>query len=114
MDIKKYATLKERFLRYVKFNTRSDEASETIPSTPSQMEFAKMLKKELEELGLSNVFINKACFVNATLPSNIDKKVATVGFIAHMDTVDFNNELCSQIYCIKSSYINIGYPIIKK
>ena len=113
MDIKKYATLKERFLRYVKFNTRSDEASETIPSTPSQMEFAKMLKKELEELGLSNIFINKACFVNATLPSNIDKKVATVGFIAHMDTADFNNELCSQIYCIKSSYINIGYPIIK-
>ena len=57
MDSKKCSTLKERFLRYVKFNTRSDEASETIPSTPSQMEFAKMLKKELEELGLSNVFI---------------------------------------------------------
>ena len=92
MDSKKYSTLKERFLRYVKFNTRSDEASETIPSTPSQMEFAKMLKKELEELGLSNVFINKACFVNATLPSIIDKKVPTVGFIAHMDTADFNAE----------------------
>ena len=75
MDSKKYSTLKERFLRYVKFNTRSDDASETIPSTPSQMEFAKMLKKELEELGLSNIFINKACFVNATLPSNMDKKV---------------------------------------
>ena len=92
MDKKKYATLKERFLRYVKFNTRSDEASETIPSTLSQMEFAKMLKKELEELWLSNVFINKACFINATLPSNIDKKVPTVGFIAHMDTADFNAE----------------------
>ena len=90
--MEKYSTLKERFLRYVKFNTRSDEKSETIPSTPSQMEFAKMLKKELEDLGLSNVFINKACFVNATLPSNIDKKVATVGFIAHMDTADFNAE----------------------
>ena len=92
MYAKKYDTLEERFLRYVKFNTRSDDASETIPSTPSQMEFAKMLKKELEELGLSNIFINKACFVNATLPSNIDKKVATVGFIAHMDTADFNAE----------------------
>ncbi|WP_427171097.1 peptidase T [Fusobacterium nucleatum] len=92
MDSKKYATLKERFLKYVKVNTRSDEASETIPSTPSQMEFAKMLKKELEDLGLSNIFINKACFVNATLPSNIDKKVPTVGFIAHMDTADFNAE----------------------
>ena len=58
MDSKKYSTLKERFLRYVKFNTRSNEASETIPSTSSQMEFAKMLKKEIEEIGLSNVFIN--------------------------------------------------------
>ena len=85
-----YDTLKERFLRYVKFETRSDETSDTIPSTPSQMEFAKMLKKELEDLGLENVFINKACFVNATLPSNIDKKVRTIGFIAHMDTADFN------------------------
>ena len=85
-----YDTLKERFLRYVKFETRSDETSDTIPSTPSQMEFAKMLKKELEDLGLENVFINKACFVNATLPSNIDKKIRTIGFIAHMDTADFN------------------------
>ena len=85
-----YDTLKERFLRYVKFETRSDETSDTIPSTPSQMEFAKMLKKELEDLGLENVFINKACFVNATLPNNIDKKVKTIGFIAHMDTADFN------------------------
>ena len=85
-----YDTLKERFLRYVKFETRSDETSDTIPSTPSQMEFAKMLKKELEDLGLENVFINKACFVNVTLPSNIDKKVKTIGFIAHMDTADFN------------------------
>ena len=85
-----YDTLKERFLRYVKFETRSNETSDTIPSTPSQMEFAKMLKKELEELGLENVFINKACFVTATLPSNIDKKVRTIGFIAHMDTADFN------------------------
>lgn len=85
-----YDTLKERFLRYVKFETRSDENSETIPSTPSQTEFAKMLKKELEEIGLENIFINDACFVNGTLPGNIDKKVPVIGFIAHMDTADFN------------------------
>lgn len=47
-----YETLMERFLKYVKIETRSDEKSETIPSTPSQMEFAEMLKKELEEIGL--------------------------------------------------------------
>ena len=85
-----YDTLKERFLRYVKFETRSDEKSETIPSTPSQTEFAKLLKKELEEIGLENVYINDFCFVKGTLPSNIDKKVPVVGFLAHMDTADFN------------------------
>jgi peptidase T len=82
--------MKERFFRYVKFETRSDENSQTIPSTETQLKFAEMLKKELEDIGLENVFINKACFVNATLPSNIDKKVPTIGFIAHMDTADFN------------------------
>ncbi len=85
-----YETLMERFLKYVKIETRSDEKSGTIPSTPSQMEFAEMLKRELEEIGLENVFINEACFVNGTLPSNIGRKVPTVGFIAHMDTADFN------------------------
>lgn len=86
----KYKTLLERFLKYVKIETRSNENSHTTPSTPTQLEFAKMLKKELEELGLSDVYINDGCFVNATLPSNIDKDVPTVGFIAHVDTADYN------------------------
>ena len=85
-----YRTLKERFLRYVKFETRSKAESITIPSTPSQREFANLLKKELEEIGMENVFINKACFVNGTLPSNTDKKIPVIGFIAHMDTADYN------------------------
>ena len=85
-----YKTLKDRFLRYVKFETRSDEKSETIPSTPAQLEFAKILAKELEEIGMENVYVNDACFVNATLPGNIDKDVPVIGFIAHMDTADFN------------------------
>ena len=85
-----YDTLKDRFLRYVKFETRSDEKSETIPSTPTQLEFAKILVKELEEIGMENVYVNDACFVNATLPGNVDKEVPVIGFIAHMDTADFN------------------------
>lgn len=85
-----YETLKDRFLRYVKFETRSDEKSETIPSTPTQLEFAKILAKELEEIGMENVYVNDACFVNATLPGNVDKDVPVIGFIAHMDTADFN------------------------
>ena len=85
-----YDTLKDRFLRYVKFETRSDEKSETIPSTPTQLEFAKILARELEEIGMENVYVNDACFVNATLPGNIDEDVPVIGFIAHMDTADFN------------------------
>ena len=85
-----YETLKDRFLRYVKFETRSDEKSESIPSTPTQLEFAKILAKELEEIGMENVYVNDACFVNATLPGNVDKEVPVIGFIAHMDTADFN------------------------
>ena len=85
-----YDTLKDRLLRYVKFETRSDEKSETIPSTPTQLEFAKILAKELEEIGMENVYVNDACFVNATLPGNVDKDVPVIGFIAHMDTADFN------------------------
>ena len=90
MDLNKYETLKDRFLRYVKFETRSDEKSETIPSTPTQLEFAKILAKELEDIGMENVYVNDACFVNATLPGNVDKDVPVIGFIAHMDTADFN------------------------
>ena len=85
-----YDTLKDRFLRYVKFETRSDEKSKTIPSTPTQLEFAKILARELEDIGMENVYVNAACFVNATLPGNVDKEVPVIGFIAHMDTADFN------------------------
>jgi len=90
MDLNKYETLKERFLKYVKIETRSNEKSESIPSTSTQLEFAKMLVKELEEIGMEDVYVNENCFVNATLKSNVDKDVKTVGFIAHMDTADFN------------------------
>lgn len=108
----------ERFLRYVKFETRSDEKSKEIPSTPSQKEFAYMLKKELEDLGLSNVFINKGWFVNATLKSNIDKKVKTIGFISHYDTADFNAvNICPQIvenYDGKDIVLNKEKDIVMK
>ncbi len=86
----KYETLMERFVKYAKFETRSDPLSKTIPSTSSQKEFAEFLKKELEEIGMGNVFINDACFVNGTLEANTDKNVPVIGFIAHMDTADFN------------------------
>ncbi|MBO1088741.1 peptidase T [Enterococcus hirae] len=86
-----YENLLPRFLRYVKTETRSDESSQTTPSTQIQVAFAQVLKKELEDLGLTNVFYNEENgFVIGTLPSNIEKKVRSIGFIAHMDTADFN------------------------
>lgn len=86
-----YENLLPRFLRYVKTDTRSDSTSRTTPSTITQVAFAKVLKKELEALGLSDVFYNdKNGFVTGTLPSNVDKPVRSIGFISHIDTADFN------------------------
>ncbi|PRR78291.1 Peptidase T [Clostridium liquoris] len=76
----------ERFLKYVSFNTKSDELTNTTPSTPGQMFFAKELGKELEEIGLINVSVDENGYVMGELPSNIDKKLPVIGFIAHMDT----------------------------
>ena len=88
-----YENLIPRFIRYVKMETRSDETSTTIPSTQSQVEFAEKLMEELKEIGLSDVSYNtKNGFVTATVPSNVDEDVPTIGFIAHMDTADFNAE----------------------
>ncbi|MDT2842794.1 peptidase T [Vagococcus lutrae] len=87
-----YDNLVPRFIKYVKTETRSNPESTTIPSTESQVGFAKMLVEELKELGLSYVKYNeKNGFVTAELPSNTDKEnVRSIGFIAHMDTADFN------------------------
>ncbi|HAE92868.1 MAG TPA: peptidase T [Tissierella sp.] len=75
-----------RFLQYVKYETTSDESSTSIPSTLNQLEFAKILGKELENLGLTDVSVDENGYVMATLSSNINKNVPTIGFIAHMDT----------------------------
>lgn len=78
--------LVNRFLNYVKFETTSCESSTSVPSTSTQMKFARFLVDELEDLGLNEVSLDDNGYVTATLPSNTDKKVPTIGFIAHMDT----------------------------
>lgn len=86
-----YTNLVPRFIKYVQTETQSDPASTTTPTTQTQVEFAKVLKKELEEIGMSDVFYNESNgFLISTLPSNTDKEVRSMGFIAHMDTADFN------------------------
>ncbi len=76
----------DKFIKYVQFDTESDTETGLTPSTPGQMVLAQELVKELEEMGMSNVSLDENGYVMAVLPSNIDKKVATVGFVAHMDT----------------------------
>ena len=79
-------TVIERFLKYVTFDTQSDESTGVTPSTPKQMVFAQDLKTELEELGLKDISLDENGYLFATLPSNVDHEVPVVGFIAHMDT----------------------------
>ena len=76
----------DRFLGYVKFDTQSDELTNLTPSTPGQMIFAQALEKELQSLGLKDITLDDNGYLMATLPGNTDKKVPTVGFIAHLDT----------------------------
>ena len=78
--------LLERFLKYVSIHTTSDENTGLVPSTPQQMEFAKILVEELKAMGMQDVSLDKKGYLMATLPSNIDKDVPTVGFISHLDT----------------------------
>lgn len=77
----------DRLIRYCKVETQSDPNNENVtPSSQIQFDLAKILEQELKELGLENVTLDEHCYVYGWLPSNMDKDVKTVGFIAHMDT----------------------------
>lgn len=83
----------DRFISYVTTYTESDPQSDTTPSTECQWDLARQLKKELEEMGMSDVTIDDNAYVMAKLPSNVDHKVPVIGFIAHFDTTpDFTGK----------------------
>ena len=91
METAQYDGLLDRFLRYVKTETRSNPAATTIPSDPKETAFLNELAEELRELGLADVHINQqSAYLMATIPSNLDYPVPTLGLIAHVDTADFN------------------------
>ncbi|MCK8522706.1 peptidase T [Aquimarina sp. D1M17] len=81
---KKHIT--DRFISYVTIDTESDPSSNTTPSTEKQWDLANKLAQELKDIGLSDVTIDENAYIMATLPSNIDKTVPTIGFISHFDT----------------------------
>ncbi|APJ28997.1 peptidase T [Bacillus licheniformis] len=83
----------ERLISYAKVDTQSNENSQTTPSTPGQLALANMLVEELKEIGMKDVTIDENGYVMATLPSNTEKEVPTIGFLAHVDTAtDFTGK----------------------
>lgn len=83
----------KRFTSYVKVNTQSSDDSDTCPSTPGQLELARLLEDELKAIGMEEVTMDENGYVMATLPSNTDKELPTIGFLAHIDTAtEFTGE----------------------
>lgn len=78
--------LVNRFLRYVRIDTQSAEDAGVTPSTSGQMEFVKMLRDELEAMGLEEITLDEHGYLFATLPANTTRTLPTIGFIAHVDT----------------------------
>ncbi len=76
----------ERFISYVSIDTESDLSSKTTPSTEKQWNLANKLFQELKDMGMSDVSIDDNAYIMATLPSNVDHHVPTIGFISHFDT----------------------------
>ncbi|HQZ24737.1 MAG TPA: peptidase T [Flavobacterium sp.] len=76
----------DRFTSYVIIDTESDSSSETTPSTPKQWDLANKLVEELKTIGMQEVTIDEKAYIMATLPSNVDYEVPTIGFISHFDT----------------------------
>jgi len=85
--------LLNRFIKYIKIDSQSDPQSSSTPSTKKQWDIAILLKSELEDIGLSEVSIDKNAYVMATLPSNVDKAIPCIGFVSHFDTTpDFSGK----------------------
>ncbi|AZJ31754.1 MULTISPECIES: peptidase T [Tenacibaculum] len=76
----------DRFVKYVTIDTESDPNNPAFPSTEKQWNLAKVLEKELKEIGMADVELDENCYLMATLPSNLDYEVPTIGFVAHIDT----------------------------
>jgi tripeptide aminopeptidase len=76
----------ERFISYISIDTESDPMSDATPSSEKQWELARKLHRELLDMGMSNVSIDENAYIMATLPSNVDHKTPTIGFISHFDS----------------------------
>jgi tripeptide aminopeptidase len=76
----------DRFISYVTIDTESDPTSDTTPSTEKQWNLANLLVEELTRIGMQDVTIDDNAYIMATLPSNVEHEVLTIGFVSHFDT----------------------------
>src|SRR5437879_6657216 len=76
----------ERFLRYVRYDTQSDEDSTSYPSTAKQLDLLRVLADELKQIGVADAAIDEHGYVTGTIPATIDHDVPTIAFFAHVDT----------------------------
>lgn len=76
----------KRFISYVTVDTESDPNNPAFPSTEKQWDLAKQLETELKAIGMQDVTLDENCYIMATLPSNLDYEVPTIGFVSHIDT----------------------------
>lgn len=104
-------TLIERLVRYAKINTQSDAESTTCPSTPGQWDLLFELEKELASIGMEDISLDENGYLFATLPSNTDKELPTIGFLAHVDTAtDYTGKNVNpqRIDCYKGGDIRLN------
>ena len=76
----------DRFIKYAKIDTQSDENNSETPSTKKQFDLARIVEQEMREMGLEDIYLDDKCYLMATLPSNSKKDLPTIGFVAHFDT----------------------------
>ena len=85
--------IQNKFIEYCKVNTRSDEQSTAVPTTAGQVDLLKIIEKELEKLGLENISVSEEdSYLVGKLKKTTKKEVTPIGFVAHVDTADFNAE----------------------
>ena len=90
---KELSNVVKRFLKYVSVDTRSRDDADAIPSTQKQFDLARLIEAEMKELSLENVKLDEHCYVYGYVPAT-DPSLPTLGFIAHMDTVEWKGEQC--------------------
>lgn len=115
----------ERFKKYIAVDTKSDEESKTCPSTKGQLELGKIIVEDMKAIGLSDVVQDENGYIYGTLKGNTNKKVPTIGFVAHMDTAPDMDGKCvnPQIFTYKGGDIKLNdqfttkvseFPILKE